>query len=118
MSTSDVSATDSGDTMDTAEDESLDMGDEALDMGDVNGNSTKGRPILSLLWFALARAFCLGKLFVCLLFCLFLYVCLLWVTLPVFCPPVCFILCYLLRLINMCPVKSRVCSHLYVLKMF
>lgn len=82
MSTSDVSATDSGDTMDTAEDESLDMGDEALDMGDVNGNSTKGRPILSLFWFALARAFCLGKLLVC--FCLFLCVCLVWVKLPVF----------------------------------
>lgn len=45
VSASDVSATDSADTMDTAEDESLDMGDEALDMGDVNGNSTKGKPI-------------------------------------------------------------------------
>lgn len=62
VSTSDVSATDSGDTMDTAEDESLDMGDEALDMGDVNGNSTKGRPILSV-GFGLGEVACLCTFF-------------------------------------------------------
>lgn len=61
VSTSDVSATDSGDTMDTAEDESLDMGDEALDMGDVNGNSTKGmstRPLCEVLTDAGRFAYC------------------------------------------------------------
>lgn len=72
VSTSDVSATDSGDTMDTAEDESLDMGDEALDMGDVNGNSTKGRPILSVC-FGLGEVACLCTFF-----------CFAWVKLLVF----------------------------------
>lgn len=70
VSTSDVSATDSGDTMDTAEDESLDMGDEALDMGDVNGNSTKGRPILSV-WFGLGGS-CLFVYVFFVLFCVLL----------------------------------------------